>query len=84
MPTLTVTAKGQVTLKKEIFAHLKVQPGDKVTVNPLPNGRVEIQAEPARTKTFDDVFGMFPAPPGPPPTIEELNEIIADSWAGKR
>jgi len=82
MPTLTVTAKGQVTLKKEILAHLKVQPGDKITVNPLPNGRVEIQAEPARTKTFDDVYGAIKTDIAL--SIEEMNEIIADSWAGKR
>ena len=29
MSTLTVTAKGQVTLRKDILKHLGVQPGEK-------------------------------------------------------
>ncbi len=30
MTTLTVTAKGQVTLRKETLQHLKIGPGDKL------------------------------------------------------
>ena len=32
MSTLTVTAKGQVTLRKDLLQHLGVQPGEKVVV----------------------------------------------------
>jgi antitoxin PrlF len=32
MATLTVTAKGQVTLGKELLEHLRVRPGEKITV----------------------------------------------------
>ena len=32
MVELTVTAKGQITLKKEVLRHLGVKPGDKVDV----------------------------------------------------
>lgn len=31
--TLTVTTKGQVTLRKEILGHLGVGPGEKVEIN---------------------------------------------------
>jgi hypothetical protein len=33
MSTLTVTAKGQVALRKDILKHLVVRPGDKVALN---------------------------------------------------
>lgn len=31
MSTLTVTAKGQVTLRKDLLEHLGVHPGEKIT-----------------------------------------------------
>ena len=31
MSTLTVTAKGQVTLRRDLLEHLGVQPGEKIT-----------------------------------------------------
>jgi AbrB family looped-hinge helix DNA binding protein len=39
---LTVTAKGQVTLRQAVLDHLGVKPGDKVGVSLLPDGRVEL------------------------------------------
>jgi bifunctional DNA-binding transcriptional regulator/antitoxin component of YhaV-PrlF toxin-antitoxin module len=36
MSTLTVTAKGQVTLRKDLLKHLGVQPGEKITVDNFP------------------------------------------------
>jgi AbrB family looped-hinge helix DNA binding protein len=39
---LTITAKGQVTLRRAILNHLGVKPGDKVGVSLLPDGRVEL------------------------------------------
>ncbi|MGO8127030.1 AbrB/MazE/SpoVT family DNA-binding domain-containing protein, partial [Rhizobium ruizarguesonis] len=44
MATLTVTAKGQVTLKKEVLQHLGVRPGDKIYVDLLPGGKLEVIA----------------------------------------
>ena len=42
--TLTVTARGQVTLRKEVLRHLGVKPGEKVVVDFLPAGRAELRA----------------------------------------
>jgi len=36
MSTLTVTAKGQVTLRKDLLKHLGVNPGEKITVDKIP------------------------------------------------
>ena len=32
MSALTITAKGEVTLRKELLLHLGAMPGDKITV----------------------------------------------------
>jgi AbrB family looped-hinge helix DNA binding protein len=39
---LTITAKGQVTLRQAVLDHLGVKPGDKVAVALLRDGRVEL------------------------------------------
>ncbi len=39
---LTITAKGQVTLRQAVLDHLGVKPGEKVSVSLLPDGRVEL------------------------------------------
>ena len=41
---LTVTAKGQVTLRQSVLEHLGVGPGRKLGVALLPGGRVELRA----------------------------------------
>ena len=83
MSTLTVTAKGQVTLRKDVLEHLGVHAGEKITVEKLPNGRVEVRA--ARpTGKISDAFGLLKRAEGPSLSIEEMNEIAARGWAGKR
>jgi hypothetical protein len=41
---LTVTAKGQVTLRRAVLYHLGVRPGAKISVSLLEDGRVELVA----------------------------------------
>jgi AbrB family looped-hinge helix DNA binding protein len=83
MTQLTVTAKGQVTLRKDVLEHLGVRPGDKIEVEKLPDGRITVSA-PQRGGKFSELAGMLKRPGQPVLTIEEMNEVIADSWAGKR
>jgi bifunctional DNA-binding transcriptional regulator/antitoxin component of YhaV-PrlF toxin-antitoxin module len=81
--TLTVTAKGQVTLRKNLLEHLGVHPGEKVSAEKLPDGRIEVRA--ARpTGKISDAFDFLKRKSGPSLSIEEMNKIIADGWAGKR
>ncbi|HKF45830.1 MAG TPA: AbrB/MazE/SpoVT family DNA-binding domain-containing protein [Terracidiphilus sp.] len=83
MSTLTVTAKGQITLKKELLSHLNVSPGEKVEVDRLPGGRVVIRA--ARpTGSIDAFSGSLADPNGPTLTIEQIKEITEEGWAGIR
>jgi AbrB family looped-hinge helix DNA binding protein len=83
MSTLTITAKGQVTLRKDVLSHLGVQPGDKISVEKLPDGRIEVKA--ARpTGRISDVFGLLRRENGPILSVDEMNQIAAEGWAGKR
>lgn len=82
MVTLTVTAKGQITLKKDLLGHLGVEPGDKIQVEKLPNGRVQVSAERPRGK-LSDLFGSLDGN-GHHLSIEDMNRIIEEGWAGKR
>ena len=83
MSTLTVTAKGQVTLRKDLLTHLGVRPGEQVTVDKLPDGRIEVKA--ARpTGKISDVFNLLRKKKRRSLTIEEMNKIAARSWAGRR
>lgn len=80
--TLTVTAKGQITLRKEVLRHLGVTPGQKVEVNLLPGGRAELRAA-KTTASIKDTFGMLYRPGTKALTIEEMNEVIEKGWAGE-
>lgn len=82
MATLTVTAKGQVTLRKELLRHLGIGPGDQIEVDTRPNGRLDISAT-RKTGKISDVAGMLYREGGPSLTIEEINETIAKGWAGE-
>ena len=79
--TLNVTAKGQITLGKEVLEHLGVQPGGKVDVDLLRNRQMRLRASPGRPIT--EIFGLLAKPGTVPRSIEELNEAAADGWAGK-
>jgi AbrB family looped-hinge helix DNA binding protein len=83
MSTLTVTAKGQVTLRKDLLQHLGVHPGEKVTVEKLPDGRIEMKAT-RPTGKISDIFGSLKKTGGPSLSIEEINEVARQGWAGKR
>ncbi len=83
MNALTVTAKGQVTLRKDLLKHLGVVPGEMVTFDKLPDGRIEVKAA-QPTGKISDVFGLLKRENGPCLSIEDMNEIARGGWAGKR
>ncbi|WP_395648370.1 AbrB/MazE/SpoVT family DNA-binding domain-containing protein [Terricaulis sp.] len=80
MSTLTVTAKGQVTLRKDVLEHLGVAAGDQISVEKLPDGRVEVRAAPRAE--ISDVFGLLKRKGGPRLSIEEMTEIARKGWSG--
>ena len=44
MATLTVTARGQVTFRKEVLQHLGIKPGEKIELDLVPDGRGILKA----------------------------------------
>jgi len=83
MSTLTITAKGQITLKQELLRHLNVEPGQKVEVDKLPDGRIAIG--PVRPQGSIDAFiGCLAKKGGPKLSIQEIKEITERAWAGER
>jgi bifunctional DNA-binding transcriptional regulator/antitoxin component of YhaV-PrlF toxin-antitoxin module len=83
MTTLTVTARGQVTFKKDVLKHLGIKPGEKIELNLLPNGRGMLKAaQPAGT--IDSFVGLLSNRTKKIATIEEMTEVAAQGWAGKR
>lgn len=83
MATLKVTAKGQVTLNKDLLRHLGIGPGDHIDVHPQPGNVVEMRPKKAG-KSIESVFGILHDPNGPKLTLEEIKTAIEDGWAGRR
>ncbi len=82
--TLTVTAKGQVTLRKNLLEHLGIRPGDKIEVDLLPNGRAELHVAEKRTGSIEDFIGCAYRPGTKALTLEEIKEATEKGWAGER
>ncbi len=81
MSTLTVTSKGQVTLRKDVLEHLGVGPGAQISVEKLPDGRIEVRAAPAGE--ISAVFGLLKRKNAPTLSIEQINEISRQGWSGR-
>lgn len=83
MGTLTITAKGQVTFRKDLLNHLGVKPGETVTVSKLPDGAIEVR--PAQPKgKISDVFNSLKRKGAPRLSVKQMKKIAEDGWAGKR
>ncbi|MCB8874990.1 AbrB/MazE/SpoVT family DNA-binding domain-containing protein [Acidisoma silvae] len=82
MAILTVTARGQVTFRKDVLSHLGIRPGDKIELDKLPDGRIALRAaNPAGT--IDGFIGLLAGKTTKVATIEEINEAIEAGWAGE-
>ena len=82
MTTLTVTARGQVTFRKDILQHFGIKPGDKIELDLLPDGRAILKA----ARPAGDIasfVGLLAGKTQKVATIDEINEAAARGWAGK-
>ena len=81
MAILTVTARGQVTLRKEVLQHLGIKPGDKIELDLLPDAKGMLKA--AHTvATIDGYVGLLAGRTNKVATVEEMNEASAQGWSG--
>jgi hypothetical protein len=76
-----VTRKGQVTLRKELLAHLGIQPGQRIDGEVLPGGSLELHAEHA-TGTISGFIGLLADRSSHRASLNELNGAAASGWAG--
>jgi len=80
--TLTITSRGQVTFRKELLQHMGVRPGEKISVDKLPNGQVALRA--ARpTGSIEDFIGCLAGKTKKVATLAEIQKAAADGWAGR-
>jgi AbrB family looped-hinge helix DNA binding protein len=82
MAALTITSRGQITLRKELLNHLGLKPGETIEVDKLPDGKLSLSAN-RRTGTIQDFIGCLAGESDVVLTIDEMNEIIAKGWAGQ-
>jgi bifunctional DNA-binding transcriptional regulator/antitoxin component of YhaV-PrlF toxin-antitoxin module len=83
MATLTVTARGQVTFRRDVLRHLGIRPGEKIELDKLPDGRVALKAARPAGK-IDSFLGVLAGRSKKVATVEEMNEAAAAGWAGRR
>lgn len=81
MTTLTVTSRGQVTFRKDVLKHLGIQPGGKIRLDLLPDGRAELIAEQPKG-SWQELQNFFKGKTnGACLSIEEINDAIVDAGA---
>lgn len=83
MTTLTVTSRGQVTLRKDVLRHLGIEPGQKIEIDKLPDGQLTLRAARPKGK-LSNFVGILKGKSSKVPTLEELTEAAAECWAGER
>jgi bifunctional DNA-binding transcriptional regulator/antitoxin component of YhaV-PrlF toxin-antitoxin module len=88
MTVLTVTARGQVTFRKDVLKHLGIGPGDKIRLDLLPDGRAELKADQPQG-SWRALQGFLKGrTSGARLSIEEINKTIAEAGraagAGRR
>ena len=83
MTTLTVTARGQVTLRRRVLEHLGVHPGEKIELELLPDGRGIVKA--ARPHgTIGGFIGLLSDRTKKIATLEDISHAASQGWAGKK
>lgn len=81
MTTLSVTARGQVTFRKNVLRHLGIRPGGKIRLDLLPDGRAELRAD-EPDGSWDDLRNFFAGKTNDARlSIEEINDAIAEAGA---
>jgi bifunctional DNA-binding transcriptional regulator/antitoxin component of YhaV-PrlF toxin-antitoxin module len=58
MNTITLTARGQFTINKQLLEHMGVQGGEKVLVKKQPDGSLKIESA-KKTRDYHTLFGIL-------------------------
>lgn len=83
MTSLAVTAKGQITLKRDLLQHLGIKPGERIEFDKLPGGELRMRA--ARPHgSIEGFLGLLADKTGKAATLDEMNEAAAAGWSGEK
>jgi bifunctional DNA-binding transcriptional regulator/antitoxin component of YhaV-PrlF toxin-antitoxin module len=81
MSTLTVTARGQVTFRKDVLQHLGIKPGERIELDLMPDGRAVLKAVQQKA-SIRTLHGFLKGKTnGKILTIEEMDDAIAEAGA---
>jgi bifunctional DNA-binding transcriptional regulator/antitoxin component of YhaV-PrlF toxin-antitoxin module len=78
MPIVSTTSRGQVTLRKEIFHHVGIRPGEKLEIDLLPGGEFRGRAV-QKKGSIGDFAGCLKGKTNVKLTIEEMDEAIGEA-----
>jgi len=78
---LTITAKGQVTLRQAVLEHLGIKPGHKLGATLLPDGRVELRAA-GSAPSVTSVRGALHRNRKRPVSLAEMQDAIKRGAGG--
>lgn len=74
MPTSTLTSKGQITVPKEVRAHLRLAAGDRLEFLIADDGSVRLQPVSGSVRRL---MGMFRREGAPAQTLDQMEEAIS-------
>jgi AbrB family looped-hinge helix DNA binding protein len=80
----TLSAKGQVVIPKDVRERLKLAPGDKLEVVERPDGVLLRKRRTKSGESFEAIterIGKITNYRGPPLSLEEMDQAIAEMWA---
>ena len=80
MTALTITSKGQLTLRRELLQYMGIAPGQQVEIHKQAHGVLTLQAK--APEGLEAFAGCLPPPPKTL-SVDEMNAIIASGWAGQ-
>lgn len=70
MSEATLTSKGQITIPADIRRSMSLNPKDRLTFTPMPDGTVVMRA---KTKSLLDLKGMLKPAPGTVISIADMS-----------
>lgn len=81
MTTLKVTGRGQVTFRKDVLQHLGIQPGQKIRLDLLPDGKATLSAAQANGSWRDMQTVLRGKTNGARLSIEDIAALTAEAGA---
>ena len=84
MTTLTVTARGQVTFRKDVLRHMGIAPGENVELDKLPDGRVVLRAARPTGNIVDRFLGLLAGKTRKVATLVEIGKAAAAGWSAHK